>query len=169
MSKPEAPNGEAGSVPWLRVGLVAGFVLYIWGAPAYEQLFDRNSPYTHPWKMYSRVGSDGCRVVYLKRDGDGETTRIDRFAAMGFETAQLAPRSVRVLTSGKQIRSIGKKLCGEHEGSPITARYQCARRGRFGKVRETKNLCARGGRKGKKKKRAKASSLQNEFRRSAAK
>jgi hypothetical protein len=134
-----------------RPAIVGRCVLFVllagWmnAGPLVKQVLRVKAPLMQQWVMFSGVSLDTCTVRYAEHTAEGGDEPLDRYEVLGVERGWDAPKSVRLVRTVEQARSIGQKMCRKlGPDADVRAFVRCATR--TGWKRELKgdeNLCER--------------------------
>lgn len=131
---------------WIRFAAWCALALFVIGGPLYTQVFKQRSRWIRPWRMYSSKGLEACRLEFRRRDLDGDETRLERLALLGYPRWVDAPKNVRLVTDTAKAERQGRTICARLGGRADVRMYlDCGKkRARWApRAQGERNLCQR--------------------------
>jgi hypothetical protein len=126
-----------------RLVLVIVTVGWIFGGPAYRQLFDGKVKWVPRWVMFAGLGHKICSTRFVQIHEDGTEEALDRWDVLGRDKWSKRSNGTRRIMGSAEVYDTGSALCRKlGEGADVRAIAKCgSRKGWHEKFRGRRNLC----------------------------
>jgi hypothetical protein len=78
--------------------------------PFFSQVLGNESIFFRQWAMFTGAAKDIIDLNFYLMENDAES-KIDIFRTLGYDSRQNAPRSLKRITSKKQVMRVAKRIC----------------------------------------------------------
>lgn len=112
-----------------RVALIVAALMVMWVGPCARQVLHIKGVPVRAWQMFAGKSLDVCDTRFVERLEDGSEVELDRFALLGYESREKAPRALKHQHKREQVEATAKRLCQKlGPGHDVRVRRRCAHR-----------------------------------------